>query len=145
MIMPFIDSSGPPVLPNGHGSPHFSSGLGNSFESSTPVEYRLPSDLPIALLEIVDLERLRAGDVRESKKLFDACLNSGFFYLDLRHVKEGDVAGTIEGMLALNEELYDLDDEEKMAYDIDKLSPLKLNGWASCKLLRIAELMVFKI
>jgi non-haem dioxygenase in morphine synthesis N-terminal len=126
--MPFIDSSGPPVLPNGHGSAHFSSGHGNSFESSTPVEYILPSDLPIASLEMVDLEGLRAGDLRESKKLFDACLSSGFFYLDLRNVKEGHVAGTIEGMLALDKELYDLDDDEKMAYDIDKLSPLKLNG-----------------
>lgn len=34
-------------------------------------------------------------------------------------------------MFQLDRELYDVPDEEKMAYDVDKLSELKLNGYVN--------------
>ena len=51
--------------------------------SSLPVNY---ADLPIASLSTISLEKLLAKDADESSKLFDACRNHGFFYLDLSRV-----------------------------------------------------------
>lgn len=37
----------------------------------------------------------------------------------------------VDAMFQLDRELYDVPDEEKMAYDVDKLSELKLNGYVN--------------
>ncbi|KAI9805949.1 MAG: hypothetical protein M1825_000563 [Sarcosagium campestre] len=89
----------------------------------------LPSDVVVASLATISLERLRAGDQNEAKKLFEACKNSGFFYLDLQTSNDNGILKTINDMFALDKDLYDLDDEEKIKYDVDKLSKLKLNGY----------------
>ena len=87
----------------------------------------LPTDLPVAQLEIIHFNRLQAGDEAESAKLFKACTGQGFFYLDLQDV-EPAVLEAIEQIYQLDEDLYNLPDEEKLRFDVDKLSPLKLNG-----------------
>lgn len=87
----------------------------------------LPTDLPIAQLEVINFNRLQAGDEVESAKLFKACTGQGFFYLDLQDV-DPVVLQAIEQVYQLDEDLYNLPDEEKLRFDVDKLSPLKLNG-----------------
>lgn len=87
----------------------------------------LPTDLAVAELEIIHFNRLQAGDEAESAKLFKACTGQGFFYLDLQDVDPA-ILESIEQVYQLDEDLYNLPDEEKLRFDVDKLSPLKLNG-----------------
>jgi isopenicillin N synthase-like dioxygenase len=94
----------------------------------------LPPGTQVAELETIHLGQLAAGDAEEAVKLFRACKKHGVFYLDLRqqqHLDHDDTfvkSGTINDVYALSEALFDLDVEEKMAYDIDKLSEMKING-----------------
>lgn len=88
---------------------------------------KLPADLAVAQLQIIHFNRLQAGDEAEVAKLFSAATKEGFFYLDFRDV-DASVLEAIDQMYHLDEDLYNLPDEEKMRFDIDKLSELKLNG-----------------
>lgn len=88
-----------------------------------------PQGLPIAKLTTVHLSKLLKGDAAESKMLLNACKLDGFFYLNIQNL-EYDLLPVLDFMFQLDKELYDLPDEDKMAYDVDKLSDLKLNGYA---------------
>lgn len=88
----------------------------------------LPADLIPAPMKTINLEVLRSGDEAEAKKLFNACIDFGFFYLDLREMSEGKFVETVDRMFELDEELYSIPDKEKMLYDVDKLGNLKING-----------------
>jgi isopenicillin N synthase-like dioxygenase len=83
--------------------------------------------LPLAQLETVHFDLLRDGDLKEARKLFEGCQKDGFFYLDIQNLGN-HVLDVIEQMYRLDYDLYSLPDEEKMLYDIDKLSKMKLNG-----------------
>ncbi|KAL4733146.1 hypothetical protein BDV11DRAFT_214313 [Aspergillus similis] len=87
-----------------------------------------PQDVPVAHLRTVQLSDLLQGDDAEAQKLFEACKMDGFFYLNIKNIDE-HVLEVIDGMFELDKELYDLPDEEKMLYDVDKISDFKLNGY----------------
>ena len=86
------------------------------------------SNVPVATLQRVRLDLLQVGNVAEAEKLFAACRNEGFFYLDFRHAKSF-VPEVVEGIYTLEEELFNLLEQEKLRYDVDKLSKMKLNGF----------------
>lgn len=47
----------------------------------TPAAYH--DNAPVASLETIDLSRLLLSDSTEQRKLFQACVSTGFFYLGL--------------------------------------------------------------
>ncbi|KAL9109987.1 MAG: hypothetical protein Q9187_008106, partial [Circinaria calcarea] len=85
------------------------------------------SNVPVATLQRVRLDLLQVGNAAESEKLFAACRNEGFFYLDFQHAKS-IIPEVVEGIYTLEEELFNLLEQEKLRYDVDKLSKMKLNG-----------------
>lgn len=89
----------------------------------------VPDELLVARLETISYEALRDGSEVEATKLFDACCHDGVFYLDMTGT-EPDILNAVDDIYALEQGLFDLPDEELMQYDIDVLSPRKLNGFA---------------
>ena len=63
----------------------------------------------------------------ERSRLFKACRDDGLFYLDMREVMK-DIDTTVADIYSLQRKIFDLSEEEKMKYDVDVLSPRKLNG-----------------
>src|SRR5438045_2935808 len=90
-----------------------------SKSASNGVQELLPG-APAAAIHTIHLGRLRAGNAEESSKLFQACKNHGFFYLDLQHPGNDTFLKCVNDVYALSEELFSLDIEEKLAYDVDK-------------------------
>ena len=89
----------------------------------------LPDGLLVAQLETISYEALRDGSEVEATKLFNACRHHGIFYLDLAGT-EPDILKAVDDIYALEQGIFDLPEEELMQYDIDVLSPRKLNGFA---------------
>lgn len=85
-------------------------------------------ELPVAQLQTISFEGLRKGLNGESTKLFEACCNDGIFYLDMAGT-EPNISEAVSDIYALEEEIFNLSEEELMCFDIDKLSPRKLNGY----------------
>ncbi|MCJ1286662.1 hypothetical protein MMC26_006008 [Xylographa opegraphella] len=83
----------------------------------------------IAHMPIIDIGRLNDGDEEEAAKLFEAAKEDGIFYLNLQDRRFVGIIDTVDEVFDLATELFDLSDEEKMQYDVDKLSTLKLNGY----------------
>ena len=95
--------------------------------------------LPLAQVKVINLEALSIDDKEEQSRLFRACCDDGFFYLDI----EGTTAGfgaSVEEIYHLERELFMLPEQELLQYDIDKLSSKKLNGYAMVRLDRKAYL-----
>jgi hypothetical protein len=86
------------------------------------------SSLPVACVETISFEALREGSDVERTRLFTCC-KDGLFYLDMSGT-EPHIGESIEDIYTLEEDLFSLPDSELMQYDIDKLSPKKLNGFA---------------
>lgn len=86
----------------------------------------------VAQLETICFETLRNGNTAESTKLFNACCRDGIFYLDMLGT-EPDILQAVEDIYVLEENIFSVAEEELMQYDIDKLSPRKLNGFAAPK------------
>ena len=94
-----------------------------------------PDDVPTAPLLRLSLQRLLDHDVEEEEKLWDACQNVGFFYLDLRHggasrkrdsFHESNGDGEINGdgllqdaadLFKLGKQVFSLPFDEKQSYD----------------------------
>ncbi|KAL4948902.1 hypothetical protein BDW69DRAFT_188832 [Aspergillus filifer] len=88
----------------------------------------LPQDLPIAQLRTVHLNTLLQGDNAEAQKLFEACKIDSFFYLNIKDIYE-HVLDVIDRIFEIDKELYDCSYEEKLLYDVDKISDFKLDGY----------------
>lgn len=84
---------------------------------------------PIAHLQTIHCGRLSDGDEDEAAKLFKAANVDGFFYVDLQGSAFAALTEVIEDVFALSKALFGLSEEEKLRYDIDMLSKLKLNGY----------------
>ena len=84
---------------------------------------------PIAHLQTIHCGRLSGGNEDEAAKLFRAANKDGFFYLDLQGSAFAALTEVIEDVFALSKALFGLSEEEKLRYDIDMLSKLKLNGY----------------
>ncbi|KAI7346781.1 Clavaminate synthase-like protein [Hortaea werneckii] len=106
---------------------------GSAFDDLPP----FPENIPTAPLLRLNLNRLLQGNKQETEKLWNACRDIGFFYLDLRNgqagkrdsVQEEDdeaVASQLDGdglledaahLFTLGEKLFMLPTEEKQQYD----------------------------
>ncbi len=86
-------------------------------------------ELIVARLETISYEALRNGNEVEATRLFNACCQYGVFYLDMAGTEPG-ILNAIDNIYALEKGIFDLPEEELMQYDIDVLSPRKLNGFA---------------
>ena len=77
-----------------------------------------PDDVPAAPLLRLSLKKLYDEDQDESKRLFQASKDLGFFYLDLRGTPTGNsILRDVDDLFKVGEELFDLDVEEKQKYD----------------------------
>ena len=84
--------------------------------------------IPVAQLLTIDVSRLREGDETEAAKLFKASKEDGAYYLGFSDQKCMKMMETVENVFALSKELFQLNEEKKMKYNIDMLGGLKLNG-----------------
>lgn len=68
-----------------------------------------PSDVPVASIQTISLDKLERNDVEESKSLFQACREYGFFSLDLQTSSTGKaLLEDAEAMFDLTDEVMDL-------------------------------------
>lgn len=77
-----------------------------------------PDDVPTVPLLRLNLQQLINGDAAEEEKLWKACCELGFFYLDLR---SGDGEGLLKAadeLFRLADGVFDLPVEEKQKYDL---------------------------
>ena len=80
-----------------------------------------PSNIPLAKLRCISLSNLLINDKDELDSLLTSCRVSGFFFLDLRGVAEG------EALLRMNIDMFNLgaallnqEKEEKMRYALQE-------------------------
>lgn len=93
--------------------------------------------LPLASLQTIDLQKLLDNDPDEGSKLLTAAKEEGFFYLDYRQVPgNAQFLDMLKDMYAFQERLFQLSDEDKHRYDVDKLGYMKLNGYVFNRLWR---------
>ena len=69
-----------------------------------------------AQIDTISYVELRKGSEVQAEKLFRVCKEDGIFYLDLT---------TVEEMHCLVGKLFDLPEEERMRFDIDKNRDMK--------------------
>ena len=82
----------------------------------------------MAQLQIISIARLNEGNEDEAAKLFRAAKEDGVFYLDLQDTPFKGLLHTANEIFALSKAFFNLSEGEKMKYDIDELSKLKLYG-----------------
>jgi hypothetical protein len=76
-----------------------------------------PSDIEVAKLQPISYSKLLDGDEIESKAMFQACRESGFFLLDFRHSPIGeDFLSKAASMFDLNSKIHTLEVDELMEY-----------------------------
>ena len=77
-----------------------------------------PTNIPSAPLLRISLLKLLSHDALESHRLFTACKDLGFFYLDLRSTTPGDsLLADANALFDVNEQFFNLPLDEKMKYD----------------------------
>ena len=96
--------------------------------TSIRVAHGFPEDLPAAQLRTIRLCNLQDGSMPESRKLLDAAINDGFFYLDLSDLGEEKFLDNVDDMFAMSRAIFDLEEIIKLHFDVDLWSPLKVNG-----------------
>ncbi|KAL8933871.1 MAG: hypothetical protein Q9211_005539 [Gyalolechia sp. 1 TL-2023] len=83
---------------------------------------------PVAQVQTIRFEGLSNGNADERAHLYRACCDDGFFYLDMQGTAE-DIDAAVQDIYTLETQLFAMPQEELIQYDIDKLSPKKLNGY----------------
>ena len=83
---------------------------------------------PVAHVQTIRFEGLSNGEADERARLYRACCDDGFFYLDMQGTAEG-IDATVQEIYRLATQLFTMPEEELIRYDIDKMSPKKLNGF----------------
>ena len=78
--------------------------------------------LSAAQVEAISFQALIDGDKTEHERLFWACSDADFLYLDMNGTALG-LSGTVEDTYELEKQVFSLPEEELMRYDIDKISP----------------------
>ena len=83
-----------------------------------------PDDITTAPLISISLARLEAGDEFESKALFEACKNLGFFYMELEGSSLGGRIGDgAEKLHQIQQKFFKRPNEEKEIYAREKIDP----------------------
>src|SRR5579871_1760348 len=91
---------------------------GSSLETSFTNIPPFPTDVPTAPLVRLSLSRLRSYDKEESERLFTACKELGFFYLDLSSDDAGEqVLSEADQLFNVGEKLFEIGREELGKYD----------------------------
>ncbi|KAJ6134066.1 hypothetical protein N7523_000388 [Penicillium sp. IBT 18751x] len=86
----------------------------NNFPGLPP----FPDDVPTAPLLRLSLKKLLAGDSTECERLFQTCVEIGFFYLDLQDSEQGvSLLSDADKLFLVGEKLFDLSLDEKKRYD----------------------------
>lgn len=88
----------------------------------------LPSN-KLASLRTISLYELKSGSVSEQNLLLQTAITDGFFYLDLTHPEFSSLLADIEAVFNLSEHLFNYPPEIKSLFDVDQISPLKINGY----------------
>lgn len=83
----------------------------------------------LAQLQTISLHDLQAGSFSEQKRLLQTCIDDGFFYLDFRDSTLSSGMTDIDTIFDLSKQLFDYPSEVKSLFDVDKISPLKINGY----------------
>ena len=76
----------------------------------------------------MDVSRLQEGDEAEAAKAFQASKKNDAFYLDYLGQKGVRITEVVADVFPLSKELFHLNTQEKINYDIGLLGKLKLNG-----------------
>lgn len=104
--------------------------LGPSHEACPP----FPSDLPTAGLLSISLGQLQENSSSESGKLFAACQDLGFFYLDLTDSDLGKaIIDNAEHLHLLQQHFYSLPHKSKDDFGQDKVDPFFAYRWTGCE------------
>jgi isopenicillin N synthase-like dioxygenase len=84
----------------------------------TPNEYPpFPDGLPTIDLETISLHKIQNGDRAEQDRMFEACKNWGFFYLELAHSEQGEfIHRNADEVARVAEQTMALPLEEKQKY-----------------------------
>lgn len=70
---------------------------------------KFPSDVPLAPLPVISLEQLHKNSAQESRALYQACREHGYFLLNMKGIDEGEkLLGYAENMFDLLAETLDL-------------------------------------
>ena len=96
-----------------------------------------PPDLPTAPLLSISLKELQSSQPSsssDSSKLFAACRDLGFFYLDLTGSELGEsILLEAEKLHTLQQDFYALPHEVKDQYGQDKVDPFYSYRWTQCE------------
>ncbi|KAK4697940.1 hypothetical protein P7C71_g212, partial [Lecanoromycetidae sp. Uapishka_2] len=77
-----------------------------------------PDGVPFVPLLRISLLKLLTDDEKESKRLYAACKDLGFFYLDLEGSSKGQsILEDANKLFSVGEQLFDLELEEKQSYE----------------------------
>lgn len=83
----------------------------------------------LADLRTISFHQLQAGSVSEQNLLLLACIQDGFFYLDLTDPKFSSLLGDVDVVFKLAKDVFDYSPEIKSLFDVDSISDLKVNGY----------------
>lgn len=88
-----------------------------------PWKYPLfPDGLPTVKLETFSFAKLEQGDEKLQERLFLACKERGFFYLDLNGSDMSSMQRDCDDIVRLAEEVFQLPEEEKEKFPMKKKS-----------------------
>ncbi|KAH7305292.1 putative oxidoreductase [Stachybotrys elegans] len=90
---------------------------------------QLPQVVRKAQLHTIDLFKLQQGSDQEHQRLLDASTRDGFFYLNMTHDSFEPLMSTVNQIHHLSKELFNYSAAEKAMFDVDLISPKKLNGY----------------
>jgi isopenicillin N synthase-like dioxygenase len=88
-----------------------------------------PVDYPIANLSTISLSDLRNGSPSAANEVFRAAKQDGVFYLEFADSEELPCTSIIRNIQALSQELFQLELDQKMKFDVDQLASFKSNGY----------------
>ncbi|KAK6540436.1 hypothetical protein TWF694_009231 [Orbilia ellipsospora] len=96
--------------------------------SASYSEINLPSE-KLADLRTISLHKLQAGSISEQDLLLQACIEDGFFCLDLTHPRFSPLLSDVDAVFKLSKDLFNYPTDIKTLFDVDKVSDLKTNGY----------------
>ena len=88
----------------------------------------LPSE-KLADLRTISLHKLQAASFSEQNLLLQACIEDGFFCLDLTHASFSSLLSDVDAVLELSRDVFGYPPEIKTLFDVDRVSELKTNGY----------------
>lgn len=79
-------------------------------------------------LKSISFAALSKGDNEATNQLFEAGVEDGFFYLDLRGSETQPLLESVDRLYHVSEDLFSIGEENLMPYDLDVIGPAKIDG-----------------